>query len=424
MTPPGRVVVEVLERPPDAVVRPPGSKSLTNRALLLAALADGSSVLRGALRADDTDAMITALVALGARIDVEGTTLEVDPVDMDAVEPGTTIDARLSGTTSRFILPAAALASAPVVVDGAEPLRRRPMGPVLAGLRAMGATVEELSAVDHLPVRVTGGHLKGGVIPVDASTSSQFLSALLLIAPRVPGGLEVVAGRQIAARPFVDLTVGSLRDFGATVSEPEPGRFVVAPGGLTGRDLAIEADATAATYFAAAAAITGGRVRLEGIGRDCTQGDVAFLDVLERMGASVSYGEHATTVNGGPLHGIDIDLSANPDTAQTLAAVAVFADSETRVRGVGFIRGHETDRIAAVVAELQRLGVGATVTDDGFEIVPGPVRPATVQTYDDHRMAMSFALIGLRVSGIGIENPDVVAKTYPTFFDDLAGLHT
>lgn len=422
MTRPGPLVIEVLKRPPDAVVRPPGSKSITNRALLLAALADGSSVIRGALRADDTDVMIAALVALGARIDVDGTTLVVEPADMDAIEPGTRIDAGLSGTTSRFVLPAAALAQAPIVVDGAKPLRRRPMGPVLGGLRAMGATVEELGAPDHLPIRVTGGHLSGGVIEVDASTSSQFLSALLLVAPRVPGGLEVVAGLQIAARPFVDLTVRSLRDFGATVAEPEPGHFVVSSGGLTGKDFTVEADATAATYFAAAAAITGGKVRLEGIGRECTQGDIAFLDVLERMGVSVAREGDATTVSGGSLHGIDVDLSASPDTAQTIAALAVFADSATRVRGVGFIRGHETDRITAVVAELRRLGVAATETDDGFEIVPGPVGPGTVRTYDDHRMAMGFALIGLRVPGIAIEDPDVVAKTYPSFFADLADL--
>lgn len=411
-----------LAHPPDATVRPPGSKSLTNRALILAALAEGPSVLHGALRADDTDAMIGALGALGARIDAAGTDVRVTPGR--TVDPDTRIDARLSGTTSRFILPVAALAGVPVVVDGAEPLRRRPMGPVLEALTALGTVVEPLGDPGCLPVRVTGDQLRGGTVTVDASASSQFLSALLLVGPGMADGLVVDSGADIAARPFVDLTIGALGDFGATVDEPDRGRFVVAAGGLRGRDYDIEPDATAATYFAAAAAITGGRVRLEGLGRAARQGDTAFFAVLEEMGADVERLDDATVVTGGPLQGIDIDLRSHPDTAQTLAAVAVFASSPSRVRGVEFTRLHETDRIAAVVHELRRLGIEADETDDGFTIVPGEVRPATVATYDDHRMAMSFALLGLVVPGIGIADPDVVAKTYPGYFADLASLGT
>ncbi len=415
--------IEPVVHPPDATVRPPGSKSLTNRALILAALADGPSRLQGALRADDTDAMIGALRALGAGIDTDGTEVRVAP-RARPVEPDTRIDARLSGTTSRFVLPVAALAGLPVVVDGAEPLRRRPMGPVLDALEALGAEVEPLGEPGCLPVRISGAGLRGGTVTVDATASSQFLSALLLVGPRLPGGLIVEAGTHIAARPFVDLTVGALADFGATVDEPVAGRFVVAPGDLRGRDYDVEPDATAATYLAAAAAITGGRVRIDGLGSSTRQGDMAFFDVLERMGATVERLADATVVTGGPLRGIDIDLNDHPDTAQTLAAVAVCASSPTRVRGVALIRGHETDRIAAVVRELQRLGVEAAETDDGFTIVPGVPRPATVATYDDHRMAMSFALLGLVTPGIGIADPEVVAKTYPDYFADLASLGT
>lgn len=416
------VRIEPLSGRLDAVVRPPGSKSLTNRALVLAALAQGPSVLRGALRADDTDAMIGALRALGAHIAIEGTTLHVQPAALDSIAPGSRIDTRLSGTTSRFVLPLVALAGVPAVVDGDEPLRRRPMGPVLDGIRALGAVVEELGEPGHLPVRVTGGSLEATTVRVDASASSQFLSAMLLVAPRLRRGLEIVAGSEVAARPFVDLTIATLTDFGAQVTEPEPNHFVVTSGGLVGREYDIEPDATAATYFAAAAVITGGMVRLDGIGQASIQGDAAFLDVLAQMGAGVERSGNATVITGGRLQGVDVDLSACPDTAQTLAAVAVFAEGPTRVRGVGFIRGHETDRIEAVVTELNRLGVDASATDDGFVIVPGQVRPGTVATYDDHRMAMSFALIGLRVPGIAIADPGVVSKTFPDFFEVLDSL--
>lgn len=414
------LVVTPLAAPPDVTIRPPGSKSLTNRALVLAALAEGTSVLHGVLRADDTDAMVGALRASGVGVEVSGTTITVEPglSSGDAAR----IDARLSGTTSRFLLPVAALAGVPVVVDGLAPLRARPMGPVLDALRALGVHVDELGQPGCLPVRVLGRDLRGGRVTVRAEESSQFLSALLLIGPCLVDGLEVDASGPIAARPFVDLTVATLVDFGATVTEPEPGRFVVAAGGLTGRHYEIEPDATAAGYFAAAAAITGGRVRVDGLGSMSRQGDMAFFGVLERMGATVERHEDATVVTGGELHGIDVDLSENPDVAQTLAVVAVRADSPTTVRGVGFIRGHETDRIDAVVTELRRLGVRAEETADGFTVEPGPIRPGTVATYDDHRMAMSFALLGLVAPGVGIADPAVVTKTYPGYFRDLASL--
>ncbi len=411
-----------LTRPPAATVTPPGSKSITNRALLLATLAEGPSVLRGALVADDTEAMVGALRDLGARID------PLDPVAMRVagpLEPGpdVRVDCRLSGTTARFLLPVAATRGLPVVVDGSDQLRGRPMGALLDALVELGVRVESGAEPGHLPVRVDGSDHRGGPVSLDVSRTSQYLSALVLAGPTFPGGLRIATRGREVARPFVDLTMAVLRGFGGVVDEVTPGVFAVAQGGLSGREFVIEPDATAASYFLAAAVITGGRVRIDGLSRSSVQGDVGFLDVLERMGADITDGaDHLEVSRTGPLRAIDVDLSAHPDTAQTLAAVAVFAPGETRVRGIEVVRGHETDRITAVVTELRRLGVEASETDDGFVIRGGEVAPATVATYGDHRMAMSFSLIGLRVPGVVIADPDVVAKTYPGFFTDLEAL--
>lgn len=408
-----------LERTPEVTIRPPGSKSITNRVLLLAALAEGPSTLHGALIADDTVAMSGALEDLGARIGpLDATAMRVaGPL---APDPEAHVDCRLSGTTARFLLPVAGTRNTTVVIDGSDQLRGRPMGGLLDALTTLGVRVESLGERGHLPVQVDGSGHHGGVVDLDVSTTSQYLSALLLAGPVFPGGLRIETRGKEVARPFVDMTMATLRDFGATVDEPEPGVFTVAEGGLVGREYQIEPDATAASYFLAAAVITGGRVRIDGLSRASIQGDVAFLEVLERMGAEIDHGDdHLEVSRTGEIRGIDVDLSANPDTAQTLAAVAVFASSPTRIRGIEVVRGHETDRIAAVVTEMRRLGIDAVETDDGFLIRPGSVQPTIVATYGDHRMAMSFALIGLRAPGITIADPDVVSKTYPGFFEDL-----
>lgn len=414
--------IEPLTAPPDAAVRPPGSKSITNRALILAAFADAPSTILGALDADDVDAMIDALRSLGTRIERTGDRLRIEPANSPGDIGPLTVDARLSGTTSRFVLPAAALAGVPVTVDGAGPLRRRPMGPLLDALVALGVRVTCTGAPGCLPVRVDGGGVAGGHVSVDGSSSSQFLSALLLSASRFPDGLHIVLTGTPVALPFVELTVSIMQAFGLDVDTSSPGAFAVPQGVANGRSFAVEPDATAASYFFAAAAITGGRVRVDGLGASSLQGDLAFLDVLEQMGATIHRSEEWTEVVGSALRGVDVDLSAIPDTALTLAAVAVFADGPTRVRGVDFIRGHETDRVAAVVTELRRMGLDAEETDDGFVIRPGDPRPTLVRTYDDHRMAMSAALIGLRATGIRIADPGVTAKTYPGFWRDLERL--
>jgi 3-phosphoshikimate 1-carboxyvinyltransferase len=415
--------VPPLSRPPDATVAVPGSKSLTNRALVAAALARGTSRLEGVLLADDTEAMLTCLHALGIALEVERQASRVVVEGCGGVLPPgpAELDARLSGTTARFLAPLLTLGRGRYVLDAGAPFRARPMGTVLEAVAGLGAKVEMLGAPGHLPVAITPGAGRAHErIEVAGDVSSQFLSGLLLTAPCRDDGLEVRLTTPLVSVPYVELTLDVIAAFGARVERPDERTFRVAGGGYTATTYAVEPDASAATYLLAAAAITGGRVRVPGLGTGARQGDAAFADVLERMGARVVRDADGVEVTGtGRLEGIDVDLADLSDTAQTLAAVAVFADGPTRVTGIGFIRRKETDRIAAVVTELRRCGIDAVEEPDGFLVHPGRVRPATVRTYDDHRMAMSFALLGLVADGIRIADPGCVAKTFPTYFDVL-----
>ena len=426
-------LVEPIDHPLDATVTVPGSKSLTNRALLCAALAEGASTIDNALVADDSVAMREALAALGAGLDVDDALARVTVTGTGGrLRPGPLdLDMRLSGTTSRFLLPAvAAFGDGDYRIDGREPLRARPMGPVLDGIVALGADVRALGAPGHLPVTVVApGAPAGGEVPVPGDASSQFLSGLLLAGPGTRDGIRVTVTTPLVSRPFVDLTIDVMAAFGVSVDvgEDASGRRVltVPSGGYRATEYAVEPDASAASYLLAAAALVGGRVTVAGLGAATRQGDARFADLLARMGAWVSRTRDATTVTGrsGRLRSLgEVDLSDLPDMAQTVAAVAVFADAPTRVRGVALIRGHETDRIAAVVCELRRCGLTADEHDDGFTVYPGTPRPARVETYDDHRMAMSFALLGLREPGIEIADPGCVAKTFPGYWDALDAL--
>jgi len=407
---PATRLVRPLVAPIDVTVELPGSKSITNRALICAALARQPSTLTGALVADDTDAMIIALRRLGTRVEVDGTTISVT---RRRWSEAATLDARLSGTTARFLLPLLALGSGTYRLDGAAPLRARPMGPSLDALRSLGARITG----DALPVEVRGPVL-GGTVEVAGDESSQFLSGLLLAGAAMARGLRIELTTPLVSKPYVELTTDVMRSFGASVEG-----LHVAFSGYSGQHYAIEPDASAASYFFAAAVITGGRVRVEGLGRASKQGDVAFVEVLERMGAAVTWEDDAITVRGtGTLRGVDVDMRDMSDTAQTLAAVAAFADSPTRITGIGFIRRKETDRIGNTVAELRKLGIEAREEADGFVVRPGSPMPGQVDTYDDHRMAMSFALLGLRVSGIEIADPDCVGKTFPEFWSTLESL--
>ncbi|MFP5326954.1 MAG: 3-phosphoshikimate 1-carboxyvinyltransferase [Acidimicrobiia bacterium] len=403
--------IEPLAHPPDATVEVPGSKSITNRALICAALADGPSTIRGALVADDTEAMATCLRSLGVVVDWTNEAVLVRP--QRPFSAGVTLDARLSGTTARFILPLAALDRGTRVVDGDAPLRARPMGETAAALRTLGANVEG----DRLPI-VVEGPLRGGEVSVAGDASSQFLSGLLLAGPAMPEGLSVELSTALVSRPYVDMTLAVMRSFGASVDG-----FAVEPTSYRPSSYEVEPDASAASYFFAAAAATGGRVTVRGLGSGSMQGDLQFLGVLEQMGCRVERGAGSTTVTGPQrLRGVEVDMRDMSDTAQTLAAIAPLASSPTRVTGIGFIRRKETDRIAAVVAELHRCGVTVEEEHDGFVVHPGEPEPAVIETYRDHRMAMSFAVLGLVVPGISIADPGCVDKTFPDFFDRLETL--
>ncbi len=421
---PDPLPVEPLATPPSgAVIRVPGGRSITNRALVAAALAEGTSVLRGAGLSDDSAAMIDCLRRLGASIDVEGTTLTVTGV---AGRPrgGVEVFARLSGTTSRFVTAVAALADGPVRIDALAPMRARPMGDLVDALRALGVDVVEEDVPGHLPLVVTGP-IVGDAVTVPGTVSSQYLSGLLLAGAARPGPLAVTVGTdRLVSEPYVAMTAHVTAVFGVSV-EVADATYRVAGGGYRATEHAVEADAATAGYLLAAAAITGGTVTVPGLPTAALQADVELVDVIAAMGADVSWSGRDATVTGpagGRLRGgLSFDLTAFSDMAPTVAVLAAFADGPTEITGVGFIRGKETDRIAASVAELRRLGVAAEETDDGFVVRPSgpPHGPAVIRTYDDHRMAMSFALVGLVVAGIAVEDPGVVAKTHPGFWSDL-----
>ena len=420
------LAIEPLAGPLDATVEVPGSKSITNRALVCAALASGSSTLRGALLADDTEAMIGCLGALGATVDArwDAGSVEVSGLGGRWAPEAPSIDARMSGTTARFVLPLLAFAPRAVELTGHPQLLARPMGSAIEALRQLDVEVVELGRSGHLPVRVGGsGGLTGGTIELAGDVSSQFLSGLLLAAPAMRGGIAIRLSTDLVSRPYVDLTGGVMAAFGASVEVAEGGRrFTVAGGGYQPADFSVEPDASAATYFFAAAAVLGGRVRVQGLGAGSLQGDLRFVEVLSAMGCEVTVGDGFTDVRGtGTLRGVEVDLADLSDAAPTLAAVAAFAATPTRATGIGFIRHKESDRIAAIVAELRRCGVAAEEEPDGFVVRPDPGGPtgARIETYGDHRMAMSFAVVGLRVPGVVVVDPGCVAKTFPGFFETI-----
>ncbi len=412
--------------PLDADVRVPGSKSITNRALVCAALADGVSTLSGALFADDTEAMAGVLSTVGIEVGLDRAAETITVAGGGGALPlrDVTVDVRQSGTTARFVAPLLALAGGRYRIDAHRQMQARPMKATLDALRALGATVDEQDQPGHLPLTITSDGLASGVIRVAGDASSQFLSGLLLIGPCLPEGLVIELTTDLVSRPYVDLTVAVMEAFGATVDQPDPHTFAVAPGGYRPRAYAVEPDASAASYPLAAAAICGGRVRVLGLTADARQGDVAFADVLADMGAEVHRDDEGTEVRAvrGALRGGTFDLTHFSDTAPTLAAVAAFAQDPVTVTGIDFIRRKEIDRIEAVATELRRCGVGCAVDPDGWTITPAPPTAAVVETYDDHRMAMSFGLFGLAGSGIEIADPGCVAKTFPAYWDLVEAL--
>ena len=405
----------------DASVRVPGSKSVTNRALLLAGLASGTSVLRGALEAGDTDAFAAGLRSLGVAVERRGDDLLVTGAGGSFPATGADVFCAEAGTAARFLLAAAAAGDGAYRFDAAPQLRRRPLGLLLDALRAQGARTEPDDAAG-LPLTLQAHGLAGGVVRLPGDTSSQFVSALLMAAPlgRAPLDLRVDG---LVSRPYVTMTLRMMEQFGARPEDAGDDRFVVAPGSYDGREYDVEPDASTASYFFAAAAVAG-RVQVLGLHREhALQGDVAFLDVLECMGCTVDDEPEGVRVAGpAALAGLTVDMTDIPDTFMTLAAIAPLATSPVTVTGIGNVRLKESDRIAAVEENLRRTGVKTESGPDWLRVFPGTPRGASIDPHDDHRIAMAFSVLGLRVPGIVIEDPGCVAKTCPTFFDLWAAL--
>ncbi|REK05995.1 MAG: 3-phosphoshikimate 1-carboxyvinyltransferase [Planctomycetota bacterium] len=415
--------IQPVTAPPQAGVRPPGSKSLTNRALVCAALAAGQSRLTGVLDSEDTRVMLDALAALGIEVGREGDTAEV--VGCGGKLPARTADLYIanSGTSVRFLTALAALGHGTYRLHGTPRMHERPIQDLLDALATLGVRAESESGSGCPPVVVHADGLPAGKATIRGDVSSQFLSGVLLAAPCASGVLEIDIDGRLVSKPYVEMTLAVMRAFGAQITVAgDARRFTIEPAGYRGTSYAIEPDASAASYFWAAAAITGGRVRVEGLGSASLQGDVAFCDCLRQMGCRVDEDPAGTTVEGGRLAGIDVDMNAISDTVQTLAAVALFAEGPTNIRHVEHIRHKETDRIAALACELRKFGANVEERSDGLRIVPGSLHGATIDTYDDHRMAMSLALVGLKIPGVVINDPGCTAKTYPDFWQDLERL--
>jgi 3-phosphoshikimate 1-carboxyvinyltransferase len=419
------LAIEPHPTPLTGTVQVPGSKSYTNRALLVAALAGGRSILDGALFSDDTRHMARSLAALGIgvaadeanhRFDVTGHGGKL-PAAQAAVFVGN------SGTTARFLTPMLALGTGTYDLDGNEAMRTRPIQPLLDALVSMGVRAQSLRGNGCPPIRVESSGFEGGTVRIAGGISSQYFSALLMVAPCARKGVVLEVEGDLVSKPYIEVTAQTMGAFGVPLDVGNFTRFEVHPGRYAATNYAVEPDASAASYFFAAAAVTGGRVTVEHLGASSLQGDLEFVRLLERMGCRVEQTATKTEVIGPKkLAGIDVDMANLSDTAQTLAAIAPFASSPTRVSGIGFIRRKETNRVRAVVTELVRMGIDAEEEADGFIVRPGMPRPADVHTYDDHRMAMSFAITGLMARGIRILDPGCVSKTFPNFFDVLAAL--
>ncbi len=415
-----RVIVP-LSAPPDAIIEIPGSKSLNNRALVLAALAQGTSRLTNALFSDDTVVIVESLRRLGFDVRVDEQALSMVVEGRGGIIPARTAELFVggAGTAARFLTAMVALGQGRYRIDGIERMRERPIQDLLDALAMLG--VSFTSTTGTPPVVVDARGLRGGRAVIRGDVSSQFLSALLMAAPYAAGDVEITVEGRLVAAPYVEMTLAVMGAFGVEVEREGLLRFRVRSGQrYRAREYAVEPDASSAAYFFAAAAVTRGQVRVPGLSSQSLQGDVRVVDVLERMGCSVERGADFLAVRGsGALRGIDVDLGGMSDQTMTIAAIAPFADGPTHIRGVAHIRHQESDRLAATAAELRRLGQKVEERADALVITPRPVRPATVQTYGDHRIAMAFAITGLRAPGIVIADPACVTKTFPDFFERL-----
>lgn len=422
------IEIQPLANPPNATVAVPGSKSFTNRALLVASLAHGDSTLTGALFSDDTHYMCNALRKLGLHIEEnrEQATFHVIGNGGNITAHGANLYVGNSGTTTRSLISYVSLGHGKFVIDGDEPMRRsRPMSDLLDALTQLGVDAHSQCENGHLPVIVQANGLEGRKTKLDTNKSSQFLTSLMLIAPYAKNGMEIEVVGDLKT-PYIDITLAVMAAFDAQVIHKDYQHFHIAGGQqYQPRSYHIEPDASSASYFFAAAALMGGCVTVKHLSTRSAQGDVQFVRVLEQMGCQVTVSDAGITVRGPhQLKGIDVDMKTISDTALTLAAIAPFADSKVAIRNIEHTRWQETDRIHAMVTELRKLGVPVVEHRDGLEISPSPITPAAIDTYSDHRVAMAFSLVGLKTPGIRINDPDCVSKTFPNYFEVLQELYS
>ena len=431
------LTLEPVRQPFAARITPPGSKSLTNRALVLGALAAGPCEVSNILVADDTAVMLESLRRLGFALDVDDAAgvLRIDGRAGTIPANQADLFCGNSGTTIRFLTALCALGRGRYTLDGVPRMRERPIGALTALLERLGARVTHEPGADGFPpVHIEASGLRGGTIAYGSEVSSQYLSAVLMVAPYATTGVRVELTGAQTSWPYVAMTLQLMARFGVTPeltrsATGDPTRIVVAPGRYAATRYAVEPDASNASYFLAAAAVNpGAKITIEGLGATSLQGDVGFADVLRRMGADVVIGTDFITVTGpSAIAGIDVDLAGMPDMAQTLAVVGAFAAGRSTLRGLHTLRVKETDRVAALSRELRKLGAAVDVEGDTVRITPpsaGRSAVAAIDTYDDHRMAMSFAVAGTRIAGITIRDIECVGKTYPRFFDDLKTVTT
>lgn len=418
--------------PARGTVQVPGSKSINNRALLLAALARGQSVLNGALDSDDTRIFAQCLSALGFEVAHNREAATFTVTGCGGVLPSPTaghadLFVGNAGTAARFLLALSGLGRHKVRFDGVAAMRKRPMGDLVALLAGQGAHVHVEGEPGHFPLSITGAGLPGGRIELDPQKSSQQVSAALMVAPFAAHDTELVLTGPIVSEPYIAMTIAMMADWGVRVDRPAPDRLVIPAGQfyLAQESYQVEPDASSASYFFAAAAVTGGEVTIKGLSRKALQGDVLFVDALAAMGAHVRETADGLTLVG-PKHltGVEIDMNAISDTAPTLAAIASNATSPVRISGVEHMRWKETDRVHAMATQLRAMGADLDELRDGLLIRPARLAPAQVATYDDHRMAMSLAVAGLANQGVTIEDPACTSKTFPTFFAVLDGLRS
>jgi 3-phosphoshikimate 1-carboxyvinyltransferase len=417
--------IKPIPHPLNATVRVPGSKSLTNRALLIASLANGTTRLTNALFSDDSRYFAGALQTLGFDVQLDEANCEMSIAGLGGKIPAPKAELFIgnAGTAVRFLSAFLTLGNGEYILDGDARMRERPIGDLVEALTQLGAELETTNNCPPVSIKATG--LRGGKAKIAGDISSQFLSALLMVAPYAKQPIEIEVITELNSKPYVDMTLAVMKDFGINIERDNYSRFVVHPASYSWLSTySIESDASAASYFFAAPAICGGKVRVENISRQSRQGDIAFLNVLRQMGCVINDGNDFIEVTGAlSLHGVDVDMRDIPDTAQTLAAIAPFASTPTRIRGIASARLKETDRIHATCTELARLGVQVQEHEDGMTIYPcKKFVPATIQTYNDHRMAMAFSLIGLRMDGVTIEDPSCVSKTFPDYFEVLDSL--